>query len=72
MRLDPPPPVLWIGRLRRPCVVGPKPNQTKPKRPCCVFMLLHCALQKVNRLDGLVRTLALYGVLERNAIDSSK
>eukprot|EP00752_Nemacystus_decipiens_P001886 g1816.t1 len=27
---------------------------------------------EVNRLDGLVRTLALYGVLERNAIDGSK
>lgn len=28
--------------------------------------------KQVKRLDGLVRTLALYGILERNVMDSSK
>lgn len=54
---------------------------------CCVFVsffVLSCFLLslfavltktkkiQVKRLDGLVRTLALYGILERNVMDSSK
>lgn len=46
--------------------VGPNQNKPAIKKNCHLF------LKKANRLDGLVRTLALYGVLERNAIDSSK
>ena len=36
---------------------------------CCVP---HGNENQVKRLDGLVRTLALYGILERNVMDSSK
>lgn len=53
--------VFSIDCPRHRCV---DPNQTKTQ------LLLVCALKQVKRLDGLVRTLALYGVLERNAIDS--
>lgn len=45
-------------------------NSEKPERGVSLVALRR-PLQ-VKTLDGLVRTLALYGVLERNSIDSSK
>lgn len=53
----------WVGSL---CTSIIWKYDTKTKTTACF------RIEKVNRLDGLVRTLALYGVLERNAIDSSK